>query len=283
MSAGAARSLLYVPASRPRMLARLASIEVDLPVVDLEDGVAPADKDPARTRVREAARSGTFRGFGEWTLRVNGFDRPEHGADLDLADEIGAPRVLLPKAEDVRTVAALADRLARRGATLGLMLETPAGIGRARELAGCHPAIDLLVYGSADLRRALGASPDPERRWEQHALAEILLAARMHGCRAIDAVWFRFRDPDGLVREARLARDLGYDGKSCIHPDQIEPVHRVFAPRVDEIAWARSVLGAWREQDGERRGIVVADGGEMIEALHVELARRILTRAGETP
>jgi len=261
------------------MLARLSEAGADLPVVDLEDGVAPADKDAAREHVREAVRTGAL-GARPWTLRINAGGGPWHEADLDLAAEVGAPRVLVPKAEDPHAVAALGEHAARRGASLGLMLETPRGVGRARDLAGCHPAIDLLVYGSADYRRAIGGRPGPDRAWELHALSEILLAARMHGRLAVDAVWFRYRDEPGLVRAARVARELGYDGKSCIHPSQVEPVHRVFGADPEELAWARAVLEAWRAEDGDRCGIVVVDG-EMVEALHLDVARRILARAGE--
>ena len=112
-------------------------------------------------------------------------------------------------------------------------------------------------------------------------MSEILLAARMHDCAAIDAVHFRFRDLEGLEQEARIARDLGFDGKSCIHPGQIEVVHRIFSSSPEELHWAGEVLRGWDEGDGERQGVVVIEG-EMIEALHVDLARRILDRAPDT-
>ncbi len=109
-------------------------------------------------------------------------------------------------------------------------------------------------------------------------MSEILLAARMHDCAAIDAVTFQFRDLDALADDATIARDLGFDGKSCIHPAQLETVHRVFSSSEEELAWARRVHDAWEREEGERRGVIVVDG-EMIEALHIDVARRILDRA----
>ena len=108
-------------------------------------------------------------------------------------------------------------------------------------------------------------------------MGEILLAARMHRCQAIDAVYFRYKNRDGLVREAEIARSLGFDGKSCIHPGQVEPIHQVFSSTEEEIVWARKILAAWKDQDGDRKGVIVVDG-EMIEALHLEVARKILAR-----
>jgi len=271
------RSLLYVPASRRRMLAKLPSVQVDGVVIDLEDGVAPGDKSTARANLRAAADARTLDEGPPWSLRVNSVDSPWHDDDLLLAADLRPARVVLPKAEEIDRVVVLGEFVSTWDGRVGLMIETARGLGRVRELAGAHPAVDLLVYGSADYRLAMGARPDPGREWERHALHEILLAARMHDCGAIDAVFFRFRDNAGLRREARVARDLGYDGKSCIHPAQVSTIHEVFASTTDEVAWAESVLVAWSDQDGDSRGVVVLDG-EMIEALHVRVAERILGR-----
>jgi len=272
-----ARSVLYVPASRRDRLARIAGLGADLAVVDLEDGVAPPDKDAARAHVRAAVADGVLPAGG-WALRIHAVGSPWHEDDLDLVAETRPPMAVLAKAENVDAVAGLAGVWAGHGTATGLMIETARGLGRARELAAAHPRVAMLVLGSADLRLSLGARPDPDRAWERLALSEMLLAARMHGCAAIDGVYFRFRDEAGLVHAAGIARALGYDGKSCIHPAQIEPIHRVFASTPDEVRWARAVLDAWRDGRGDGRGVVVVDG-EMVEALHVDLARRILDRA----
>ncbi len=260
------------------MLAKLPTLGADAVVLDLEDGVAPADKESARDHLRHAAAEGWLAAAPAWSLRVNAGASPWHAADLDLVDELRPPRVLLPKAESPERVHADAERCSLAGSRIGLMIETARGAGRARDLAGAHPRIDLLVLGSADLRLSLGARPDPERRWELHALGELLLAARMHGCGAVDSVYFHYRDQEGLVRHARVAKDLGFDGKSCIHPDQVPVIHEVFSSTVEEITWAHGVLRAWVEQDGAHNGVVVHDG-EMIESLHLEVAERILERA----
>jgi citrate lyase subunit beta/citryl-CoA lyase len=260
------------------MLAKLPELGADALVLDLEDGVAPAEKDAARDHLRDAAARGWLSEATSWSLRINAEGSPWQAADLDLVDELRPQRVVLPKAESPASVAACAERCALSGARIGLMIETAPSVGRARELASAHPRIDLLVLGSADLRLSLGARPDAERRWELHALGETLLAARMHGCAAIDSVYFHYQDREGLVRHAQVARDLGFDGKSCIHPDQVPPIRDVFSSTVEEITWAHGVLRAWVEQNGAHRGVVVHDG-EMIEALHLEVAERILERA----
>lgn len=260
------------------MLARLATLDADAVVLDLEDGVAPADKSAARDGIRAAAAGEARRDWPPWMLRVNSPRTPWHADDLALARELAAPRVVLPKAEDPTEVAGIARRAEAWGAKIGLMVETARGVGRLRELAGAHPAVDLLVHGAADLRLSLGARPGGGRAWERHALAEIVLAARMHGCWAIDAVYFRFRDEAGLRREAAEARELGFDGKSCIHPTQIAPIHDVFSSTQEELAWAAAVRRAWSEQNGEAQGVIVLDG-EMIEALHLDLAERIAAHA----
>lgn len=253
------------------MVAKAPTFGADRLIVDLEDGVAPADKVAARNHVRDLGASAAG------LVRINAAGSPWHDDDLAMVREARPLGVVLPKAEDPGSVAAIAEVVAGFDGEVALMIETAAGVGRARDLAAAHPAIRTLVYGSADLRRSLGARPDPARGWERHAMSEILLAARMHGRDAIDGVYFEFRDEGGLVRDARIAADLGFDGKSCIHPAQIEPIHRVFASGPDEVAWARAVLDGWKDGDGARRGVVVVDG-EMIEALHVDIARRILAR-----
>ena len=259
------------------MLAKLSGLAADAVVLDLEDGVAAAEKAAAREAIRTTAGR-TER--PPWMVRVNAPGTSWHAADLALCFEIGAPRVVLPKAEDPSVVADLARECERAGAHLGLVIETARGVARACELLAAHPSVDLAIYGAADFRLSIGARPGSARDWERHALAEILLAARATGCLAIDAVYFRYRDAEGLRREAAIARELGYDGKSCIHPDQIAPIHEIFSSTPPELAWARAVRRAWAEQDGELQGVAVLDG-EMIEALHVRLAERILDRVPE--
>jgi len=271
------RSVLYVPASRREFLAKLPALTADLVVVDLEDGVAPGEKAEARDNIRAAVASGALAGTRPWMLRVNGGPLGPPHEDLMLVGFAKPSIVAIPKAEDPDAVRALAARFMEHGAATALMIETAAGVASVMELLGAHAGVCMAIVGSADLRLSLRARPDAERAWERHALSQVVLAARRHGRIAIDSVYFRFKDARGLRRHAAIARDLGYDGKCCIHPAQIPIVHDVYASTDDELDWARRVLAAWAEGDGAARGIVAMDG-EMIEALHVTLAERILDR-----
>ncbi len=258
------------------MLAKLDSIPADFFIVDLEDGVPPAQKDAAREILRDAVKREQLPA-GRWALRVNAVESTAFEQDRCLVSELAPSAIVLPKAEDPALVGRLARQWTADGTLTLLMVETAAGVGRVRELANADPSVCGLLYGAADLRLSLGARPGGERRWERHAMSEILLAARMVGCSAIDAVTFRFRDDALLEHEALIARELGFDGKSCVHPAQIETIHRVFSSTPEEIDWAEGVQKAWHDEGGDRAGVVVMDG-EMIEALHVDVAQRILSR-----
>ncbi len=272
------RSILYVPASRGALLEKIPAIAADAVIVDLEDGVPPQDKDAARDHVRAAVASGSLSPDLPWMLRINSGRSGPLQEDLVLVGFAKPPWVVLPKAEDPEAVAALASRFAVHGAATALMIETATGVVEARAMAGAHPQVRMLIVGSADLRLSLQARPDEDRAWERHALAEVLLSARRHGAAAIDSVYFQFKDDDGLRRHASIARELGYDGKTCIHPRQVAPIHEVYRSTPDEVAWARRVVEAWAMHCGAVKGVVAMDG-EMIEALHVTLAERILARS----
>lgn len=263
------RAILYVPASRPEMLDKLPRLSADAFILDLEDGVAPNEKASARDNLRRAASG--------W-IRINPPASAWHEEDLDLVASLRPSTVVLPKADDPDQVRALAERMSRHGSGLVAMIETAKGVSAAVAIAAAHPRIAGLIVGSADLRLSLGAVADPQRAWERHALAQILLAARAAGIAAFDGVYFQVRDLDGLRAHASIARDLGYDGKTCIHPDQVSVVREVFSSTPGEIAWAQRVVAAWNGENGDARGVIVVDG-EMIERLHLALAQRILARA----
>jgi len=271
------RSVLYVPASRKEFLAKIPALEADLVLVDLEDGVGAEDKEGARDHVRAAVASGVLGEDRPWMLRVNGGRLGPPPEDLMLVGFAKPSIVVIPKAEDPEFVRALACRFADHGAATAVMIETAAGVACAMELMASHAAVCMAIVGSADLCLSLRARPDADRGWERHALSQVLLAVRRYGRMAIDSVYPRYRDRRGLRHHAAIARDLGYDGKSCIHPAQIPIVHEVYASTDEELDWARRVLAAWTEGNGAARGVVAMDG-EMIEALHVILAERILDR-----
>jgi citrate lyase beta subunit len=259
------------------MIEKIPGLCADAFILDLEDGVAPDDKGPAREHLREACHGGLLSEGRAWMLRVNGAETPWHEDDLSLAEGIRPPFVVLPKAENPAEVRDLAAWFAGHGSRTVAMIETARGVVAARELACAHDDVAALIVGSADLRASLGAVPDRERAWERHALAEILLAARAAGIAAFDGVYFHVQDLEGLRRHARIARDLGYDGKTCIHPVQLDVVREVFSSTPEEAAWARRVMAAWEAAPAERSGAIVVEG-EMIEALHLDVARRILER-----
>ena len=225
--------------------------------------------------MREAAARGRLP-QDRWGLRVNHNNSEWFEDDLQLVEEVRPPAVVLPKAEDPGVVASVTDRRTGDRRVTALMIETALGVGRARELAAAD-SVSALFYGAADLQRSLGARPGTDRTWERHAMSEILLAARMADCAAVDAVTFEFRNAKKLESDARIARELGFDGKGCIHPAQVETIHRVFSSTSEEVDWAEGVLEAWRAQDGNHAGVVVM-GNEMIESLHLDIARRILDR-----
>lgn len=271
------RSAIYVPASSGRRLARRASLGADAAIVDLEDGVDPAGKEAARERVRAELRRDPA---PLDALRVNPPGTPWHEADLELAREVRPGALVLPKAERVEAVDAVARAVAGRCDALALTIETAAGLAAAVELAA-HPSVRWLLLGSADFRLSLGApAPDDpaDRAWETALLDGALVAARAGGAAALDGVYFRFRDEAGLRRHASPARARGYDGKTCIHPAQVGPIHEVWAPAAGELRWARAVVAAWESRDRGDAGVLVVDG-EMIEELHVRLARALLERA----
>jgi len=227
--------------------------------------------------VRAAISSGVLGGDRPWMLRVNGGRLGVRKEELTLVGFAKPTIVVLPKAEDPESVRTLAARFADHGAATAVMIETATGVACAMELLGAHAAVCMAILGSADLLVSLRARPDAGRLWEHHALSQVLLAARRHGHLAIDSVYFRYHDDAGLRNHASVARGLGYDGKSCIHPSQVPTIHEVYASTPDERAWAERVLAAWTEGDGNAKGVVAMDG-EMIEALHVTLAERILNR-----
>jgi citrate lyase beta subunit len=269
------RSLLYVPASSEPMLRKAGSRGADVLIVDLEDAVLPAAKDVAREQALRLWRTLDFGGSEAW-LRVNGSGTHWHFADVDAARHLAPAAVVLPKSEEPGVVETVARRLP--DVPLLLMVETAAGVLAAPELARV-PGVAGLLFGAADFRASIGARRDPDEAELLLARSTLVLAARAAEIRVFDTPYFDFADAAGLARSAQRARMLGFDGKTAIHPAQIQPIHEAFAPTPEEIARARRVLSALEAAAREGRGTAAVDG-EMVEPLHAAEARRTLARAG---
>jgi citrate lyase subunit beta/citryl-CoA lyase len=272
------RSLLYVPASNARAIEKARTVACDAVFLDLEDAVAPEAKDAARAAAVQAVRDG---GFGDKLLlvRCNGLDTP-WGVD-DWAAVTGLPLdgVLAPKVADAAMVEAcdrlLADAPERTG--LWAMIETAAAVLNLKEIAAAAERTRLaaLVVGTNDLILDLRCHRRADRAPLQPALALTVAAARAYGLIAFDGVFNAFEDDAGFEAEAVQGAELGFDGKTLIHPRQIEACNRIFGPTQEQLAWARSVVEAFSQPDAEGRGAIRL-GGQMVERLHLEQAKRML-------
>ena len=275
------RSLLFVPGSNPRALEKARALPADGLIFDLEDAVAPMAKEEARAAVMAALAAGGY-GGRELVLRVNALDTPWGHADLAAAATMPIDAVLLPKVENadrVRLAPALLDALgAPPERTVWCMLETPLGILDARPIAAASPRLAALVLGSADLTKDLHAAHTRDRLPLLTALQLALLAARAYGLAALDGVHLDLSDDEGFALACRQGRELGFDGKTLIHPKQIEAANTAFAPSAEEVAWSRRIIAAYAEAARSGRGVVLVDG-KLIENLHVDNARRVVAVA----
>jgi citrate lyase subunit beta/citryl-CoA lyase len=275
------RSFLFVPGSNPRALEKARALPVDGLIFDLEDAVAPMAKEEARTAVMAALAAGGY-GGRELVLRVNALDTPWGHADLAAAATMPIDAVLLPKVENadrVRLAAALLDTLgAPSERTVWCMLETPLGILDARPIAAASSRLAALVLGSSDLTKDLHAAHTRDRLPLLTALQLTLLAARAYGLAALDGVHLDLTDDEGFALACRQGRELGFDGKTLIHPKQIEAANTAFAPGAEEVAWSRRIIAAYAEAERSGQGVVLVDG-KLIENLHVDNARRVVAVA----
>jgi citrate lyase subunit beta/citryl-CoA lyase len=270
------RSVLYMPGSNARALEKATELPADGLVLDLEDAVAPEAKESAREQVCAAVRAGGY-GAREVVLRVNGLATPWGHADLAAAARAGADAVLVPKVESADAVRQALAVLDAAGApadlSLWCMMETPRAMLDAAAIAGASPRLGALVMGSSDLAKELHAAHTPLRLPLLTALSLCLLAARAFGLAILDGVHLDLQDEAGFAAACRQGREHGFDGKTLIHPRQIEPANQAFAPDEAEVAQARRIIAAHAAATREGRGVVVVDG-RLIEALHVAEAER---------
>ncbi|MFC0634814.1 HpcH/HpaI aldolase/citrate lyase family protein [Brevundimonas balnearis] len=267
-----ARTVLYLPASNARAVEKARELDVDAVILDLEDAVAPEAKDAARQAAVEAARTGGF--LGRLGVRVNALDTEWGETDLTAVADAPFAFVVVPKIERPDHVAAVSGRLTAKQA-LWLMIETPHALTWLDGIAATGGPLEALMLGLNDLALALRTGPSPDREPFKPWLSATVAAARANGLLAIDGVFNRLEDEEGLIAEARQGRLYGFDGKSLIHPKQINPVRVAFAPTEAEAAWARAVVAAFDDPANAGKGAVRAAGG-MVERLHLDQARAIL-------
>lgn len=269
------RSVLYIPGSKDRALDKARGLPVDAIIFDLEDAVTPDAKVDARTTLKTALAEG---GYGDRfkIIRINGLDTEWGEGDVAALRDAGADAILLPKVNSAADVQALADLLGN-DTPIWAMMETPLGIMNALEIAA-HPQLTGFVAGTNDLAKELNCRSRADRLPMQMALQTILLAARAHDVIAIDGVYNQFKDDEGLRFECEQGRDLGYDGKTLIHPAQVAVTNECFAPSEAEIDLARRQIAAFEEVEASGQGVAVVDG-KIVENLHVETAKKTLAKA----
>jgi citrate lyase beta subunit len=258
------------------MLAKAGGRRADVLILDLEDGVHPEAKDAARERAARLLPELDW-GGAEVLVRVNACGSPWQARDLEMAARVRPDGIVLPKADDPAEVTAVDERLGR-SLPVFLMVETVQGILAAPALARASPRVAGLLFGAADYRESLRAGRQPEEMELFFARSQILHAARAAGIEAFDTPWFEYKDEAGLERSALRVRQLGFDGKTAIHPAQVPVINRVFSPTPEEVERARRVVEVLEEALRQGRHVATLDG-EMVEALHLRAARRTLDRA----
>lgn len=279
MTATLFRSLLFVPAANGRALDKSEALAADGLIYDLEDSAAPQAKDEARERLRE--HLGKTRHPGPKIVRINPLDSREGTEDLLMARGAGVDAVLLTKVEDSDVLKdasrALDEMDAPARLRLWAMIETPRGIVRAEKIArkGVRGRLSGFVVGPNDIQLATNVLPDAERTELLPWLMQIVLAAKANGLHVLDGVYRDFRDHEGYARECAAGRRMGFDGKTLIHPAQIEPANAAFGPSDAAIAEAEAIVAAFRRPENAQKGVIQIDG-RMVERLHLTEARRIL-------
>ena len=275
------RSILYMPGSNARALEKAKGLPADGFIFDLEDAVAPDAKELAREQVYAAAESGAY-GGRELVIRANGLDTPWGRDDLAAAAQAAPDAVLIPKVDGPDDIRAAEDILAAAGApdttAVWAMMETPRGMLHADAIAASSPRLACLVVGTADLVKDLRAEHTADRLPVLPSLGLCVLAARAHGLAVLDGVFIQLDDMDGFTAECGQGRELGFDGKTLVHPKQIAAANEAFAPGREAVDHARRMIAAYAEAEAQGRGVAVLDG-RMVEKLHVENAQRLVALA----
>jgi citrate lyase subunit beta/citryl-CoA lyase len=275
------RSVLYMPGANEKVLLKAASLPCDAFILDLEDAVAPDQKVAARTLVATATTDGRY-GERPVVIRVNGTDTSWFADDVMAAVAAKPDAILVPKLGSLPQLAAIEAALEKAQASddiaLWGMLETPEAVLNAASLVGASERLTTVVMGTNDLVKELRATHQPGRAPVFAALSWCVLAARASNTRILDGVYNDVSNVDGFTAEARQAREMGFDGKTLIHPSQIEPCNTAFSPQPDEIADAKEIIAAFEAATARGEGVVTVNG-RLVENLHVEDAKRILALA----
>lgn len=280
------RTMLYIPGSSDKMIQKSIGLEADSLIIDLEDAVAPAQKDAARATVAEALKNIDF-GEKEKNVRINALGTPYGKEDIKAIVKARPHGIVIPKvnmADDVIAVEVLvkeAEREAgiKEGSTnLHAMIESPKSIVNIDSIALSSKRLKALLFGAADYTKEMTGRITLERLEAVYPLSRIVIAARVAGIDAIDSPFFNIKDEEGLVKHTQFVVNLGFAGKSCIHPAQIGPVNKLFSPTENEIERAKKIIDAYEIAKQQGKGAIEVDG-ELIEQLHVDSAKRVLAKA----
>ena len=270
------RSALYMPAANVRAIEKARELPCDVVILDLEDAVAPEAKALARDQAVAAVRQGGF-GRREVVIRVNGLDTPWGTEDLAAAIDAAPDAILVPKVSsghDVRAYGAVE----AGGVALWAMIETCAALFALDDIARAGAGLGALVVGTNDLAKEMRCRLSVERAALAGPLSLIVAAARAHGLVVLDGVFNDIADAAGLARQCAQGLEFGFDGKTLIHPSQVEPANAAFSPTPEEIAWSQAVTAAFDSPENTVKGVIKVDG-RMVERLHLAQARRVLAVA----
>ncbi|WP_421933440.1 HpcH/HpaI aldolase/citrate lyase family protein [Phenylobacterium sp.] len=272
------RSALYMPAANARAIEKARDLACDVVILDLEDAVAPDAKDLARDQAAAAVKAGGF-GRREVVIRVNGLDTPWGAADLTAAAAARPAAILAPKVSSPADVAAY-DRALTGDTRLWVMIETCASLFALNEIAACAAAsrLETLVIGTNDLAKEMRCRLTVERAPLAGPLSLSVAAARAHGLTILDGVFNGIEDDEGLARQCAQGAEFGFDGKTLIHPRQIEAANTAFSPAPDEVQWARRIVEAFDSPENAAKGVLRVEG-RMVERLHLAEAQRLIAVA----
>jgi citrate lyase subunit beta / citryl-CoA lyase len=279
------RSVLYMPGSNARALEKAKTLAADGVILDLEDSVAPDAKETARKQVADAVKGGGF-GTREIFIRTNGVDTAWFSDDLTAAALAAPDGIVVPKISSPEQLETIGQRLLDMGTDqktrIWAMIESPQAVFNVLSIAACagdsETRLAGFVMGTNDIAKDTRARQVPGR-WPMIGwLMNCIAAARIHGIDVLDGVYNNIGDAEGFLKECEQGRDMGFDGKTLIHPNQIEPCNKVFSPSPEEVAWARVMIGAFDLPENKTKGVVSIDG-KMVERLHADMARRTVAIA----